>query len=90
MEEALNGENQLLVTNEPFEFKLQNNQLKIKTSEEKKILIIFIWIYGIYLKLIKKNQKITTCNQLDFEKQGFWPIMPKILPRRRKEEQKGQ
>ena len=28
-------------------------------------------IYGIYLKLPKKNQKITTCNWLDLETLGF-------------------
>ena len=28
----------------------------------------FRGIYGIYLTLVKKNQKITTCNQLDLEK----------------------
>ena len=32
----------------------------------------------MYLKLMKKNQKITTCNRLDLEALGFWPIMLKI------------
>ena len=37
-------------------------------------------IYGICLQLIKKNRKITTCNPLDLETVGSWPIMPKNLP----------
>ena len=28
-----------------------------------------------YLELTKKNQKITTCNQLDLETMGFWHIV---------------
>ena len=37
-------------------------------------------IYEIYLKLVKKYQTITTCNQLDLETLGFWPMMAKHLP----------
>jgi hypothetical protein len=29
---------------------------------------------------MRKKQKITTCNQLDLETLGFWPIMLKNLP----------
>jgi hypothetical protein len=34
----------------------------------------------MYLELTKKNEWITTYNQLDLETLGFWAIMPKILP----------
>jgi hypothetical protein len=37
--------------------------------------------YEICLKSIKKNWKITICNWLDLETLGFWPIMPKNLPK---------
>ena len=32
---------------------------------------------GIYLRIMKKNQKMSTCNQLDFETLGSQPIMSK-------------
>jgi len=47
----------------------------------RKITNHFRGICRIYLKLIKKSRKITTCNQLNLERLGFWPIMLKILPR---------
>ena len=31
----------------------------------------FRGIYGVYLKLVKKNQKITTCKRLDLETLEF-------------------
>ena len=37
---------------------------------------IFLEIRRIYLKLMKKNQNITTCNQPDLKTLGFWLIMP--------------
>ena len=37
-------------------------------------------IYGINLKLVKKNQKFRTCNRLDLETLRFRKIMPKNLP----------
>ena len=56
---------------------MKNNRLKFKTLE--KLPINLEKNLRIYLKLIKKNQKITTCNQLDLETLGSWPIMPKNL-----------
>ena len=44
---------------------LRNNWLKVKTLEE--LLVIFRGIYRIYLKFMKKNQKMSTCNQLNLE-----------------------
>ena len=42
---------------------LRNNRLKFKTPW--KLLLNLEEFYGIYLKLVKKNRNITTCNQLD-------------------------
>ena len=42
---------------------LRNNQLKFKRSG--KLPIIFRGIYRLYLKLVKKTRKVTTCNWLD-------------------------
>ena len=61
-----NGENRLLVTDEPVE--VQDSR---KTTDH------FRGICRVFLKLLKKSQKITTCNQLDLETLGFCPIMPK-------------
>ena len=60
---------------------LRNNWLKFKTS--RKITHHFRGIYRIYLSLVKKNQKITTCNRLDLETLGsfFSLSMLKILPK---------
>ena len=33
----------------------------------------------MHLNLLKKSWKITTCNRLDLETIGFWPIMPQKL-----------
>ena len=59
-ERSMNGENGLQVTNEPIE--VQNF---------RKIIDHLRGVYGIYLKLIQKNQKITTCNHLDLKSLGF-------------------
>ena len=58
---------------------LRNNRLKFKTAR-KKITDCFRRIYRIYVKVMKKNRKITTCNWLDLETLGLWPRMPKNLP----------
>ena len=39
----------------------------------------FRGIYKVYLKIIKKIQKVTTCNWLDLKTLEFGPIMPKNL-----------
>ena len=46
----------------------RNNRLKLKTSEA--LPIIFRGICRIYLKLMKKNRKMSTCNRLDLETLG--------------------
>ena len=55
---------------------LRNNQLKFKTLG--KILLIIEEFYRIYVKLLKKNQKFTTCNQLDLEALEFDWLCSKI------------
>ena len=59
-ERSMNGENGLQVTNEPIE-----------VQDFRKIIDHLRGVYGIYLKLIQKNQKITTCNHLDLKSLGF-------------------
>ena len=61
----MNKENRPLVTDDRLS--LRNNQLKSKTSGKLPI-IVSRGIYGMYLKSMKKSQKITTCNWLDLEK----------------------
>jgi hypothetical protein len=56
----MNEENRLLVTDEPVEI-----------QDFRKITVHFRGICGLYLKLFKKNQNITTCDQLDLETLGF-------------------
>ena len=45
-----------------------------------KITDHFIGIYRIYLNLIKKNQRMSTCNRLDLQTLGSQPFMPKNVP----------
>ena len=68
-EEQMNRENRLLVTDEPVE-----------VQDFKKITNPSRRIYRIYIKLIKKIRKMSTCNQLDLETLGSQPVMPKNLP----------
>ena len=59
----------------------QNNERReATTSSNKPVEVLdfrintssrFRGIYKIDLKLIEKNRKITTCNQLDLEARGF-------------------
>ena len=49
----------------------------IKVQDFKKITHHSRGMYGIYLKQIKSNQKITTYN---LESLGYWPIVPKNVP----------
>ena len=62
-------------SDEYVEFK--NNRLKVNNL--RKFIDHFRRIYEINLKLIQKNRKIATCNQLDMETLGFWLIMLKNL-----------
>ena len=41
----------------------------------------FRGIYRIYLKLIRKNQKMSTCNRLALQTLGSRPVLVKILPK---------
>ena len=72
----MNGENQPLVTDELVEF--ENTWLKFKTIG--KFTDHFRGIQGKNFKLVKENQKMSTCNRLDLETLGSRPIMPKNLP----------
>ena len=40
----------------------------------------FSGIYRIYPNLIKANQRMSTCNQLDLQTLGSQPVIPKNLP----------
>ena len=52
----------------------------VEVQEFRKITHHLRRICGIFLNFIKKNWKIvTTCNQLDLETLGSWPIMPRNL-----------
>ena len=70
--------NRALVTYEPLAFE----KSPVGVQDFGKITHHSIGIYEICLELlIKKYQKITTCNQLDLETLGNWLIcMPKNLP----------
>jgi hypothetical protein len=52
----MNRENQPLVTDEPVE-----------VQDFRKFPDHFIGIYRIFLKLMKKTRKMSTCNRLDLE-----------------------
>ena len=72
----MNRENQLLVTDEPAEFE----KFLVDVQDFRKGPDRFRGIYCLHLKLMKKNQKMSTCNQLDLETLGYWPIMHISLP----------
>jgi hypothetical protein len=65
----------ILHCNQIFEF--ENNQLRFRGSGNYPSLR---GIHGTYLKSMKRNQKITTINQLDLETVEFLPVMIRILP----------
>ena len=69
------GENQPLVIDEPVEFE----KWPVKVQDFMKTTHRFRGICKIYLKLIKKNRDITTCNRLDLETLGSWPVVCKNL-----------
>ena len=51
--------------------------MDVYCREQWTLEICFGGIYRIYLKLLKKHRKVTTCcNWLDLETLGFWSIMP--------------
>ena len=72
----MKGENRMVVTDEPDEFE----EWPVGVEDLKKLTHHFRGIYRIYRKLVKTNQKITTCNLLDLQTSRFWPIVLKNLP----------
>jgi hypothetical protein len=72
----MNRDNGPLVTDEPVECKNQ----PVQVQNLRGITDFFRETYGIYLKSIKKTQKITTCNRLDLETLGSSLNMFKNLP----------
>jgi hypothetical protein len=66
----------LLVTFGPVEFEKQ----RVEVQGFRKFTDHFRGICGIYFKLIKKNQKITSCDWLDLKTLGFVDqVCPKNL-----------
>ena len=63
------GENQHLVTDEPFE-----------VGDFRRITDHFRGIYKIYPNSMKQNRRMSTCNWLDLQILGSQPVMPKNLP----------
>ena len=57
---------------------LRNNRLKVQ--DFRRITDRFRGIYRIYIKWMKRNQKMSTCNRLDLESLGSWLTMPKNFP----------
>jgi hypothetical protein len=57
------GENRPLVTNELVEFEKQ----PVEVQDFREFTDHFRGIYRIYLKLMKENRKMSTCNRLDLE-----------------------
>ena len=72
----MNGKNRPLVTDELVKFEKE----PVEVQDFCKITDHLRGIYGVHLKLIKKNRKITTCNWLDLETLGSQSIMQKNLP----------
>ena len=68
--DTMRRENRQVVTDEPVE--VQDSR---RTTDQ------FRGIYGIYLKLMQKNRRMSTCNRLNLQTLGSQPtILPKILP----------
>ena len=64
----INEENQLLVTVEPVRFEKE----PVAGQDVREITKLLRGIlYGICLRIIKKIQKITTCNWVDLSTLGF-------------------
>ena len=73
---SLLGKNRRLVTDEPVQFEEE----PVEVQDFRRITNHFRGIYGIYLKCIKQNWKMSTCNRLDVESLQSWPTMPKNFP----------
>ena len=71
------GENRRLVADEPVEFE----KSLVELWDCRRITDDFRGIYRIYLKSIKENRRMPTCNRLDLQTLGSQPIiMPKKSP----------
>ena len=71
------GENRQLGTDEPVEFEKE----PVEVQDCRRITDRFRGIYGIYLKSIQRNRRMSACNRLDLQTLGSQPIsMPKNLP----------
>ena len=57
----MNGSNAPVVTDAPVEFENQ----AVEVQDYRKITDHFEQIFGIYLKLIKRNRKLALRNRLD-------------------------
>ena len=68
---TMTGENRPLVMNEMDE--VQDSKKSIRSFKTFKI-------YRIFFILIKKIRTMITCNRLDLETIGFWPILFKNIP----------
>ena len=75
----VNMENWWLVISEPVEF----GNWPIDVQDLSKYPQSFYKNLWNTPKVIKNNRKIATCNRLDLETLGCWPIMPKHLPKHR-------
>ena len=65
-----------MVTDDPVEVE----EKLVEVSRLQANYSSFRGIYNIFLKLMKTNQKVSTCIRLDLETLGSRPILPKILP----------
>jgi hypothetical protein len=72
----MNMEIQLLVTYDPVDIE----EWPIQVQDFRRIFDQFRGIHELYLKLMKNNWKMSTCNWLDLETLGFWLIMSENLP----------
>ena len=72
-----NGENRPPITDERVEF----GKHLVEVQDFTKTTDLLRGIQRQYLKSLKKNRKMSTCNRLDLETLGSQPIMPKNLPR---------
>ena len=72
---ATNGENQPLVREEPVELDIY----LVEVQDSGKLLIILRSLGEYTSILMKENHEMSTCNRLDLETLGSWPIMPKYI-----------
>ena len=74
----MNRENRLAAESQMHRLSLRNNRLQFKTSENLPIILEESTEYASHPSKI--NREITTCNQLDMETLGIWPMMPRKSP----------